>query len=74
MSSIKRSHNWLCAAAFAAAFWVTLRVMAATAPPPTGSSKELTAAPSVVFADEVRDPVLEVMIARFASVARASEP
>lgn len=66
MAFIRRPNYWLCLAAFAAAFWVTLRVVAAPAAPlrPT--------ADAVDVATEVRDPALERMIARFAADEAAS--
>lgn len=63
MAFIRRPNYWLCLAAFAAAFWITFRVMAAPpAPPP----------PRVELADdeELVDPALEVLVARLASEAR----
>ena len=69
MSSVKKPHNWLCVAAFAAAFWITFRVMAAPATPPAPVHPIATGATAE---EEVRDPVLDEMIARFANAARAS--
>jgi hypothetical protein len=65
MSSIKRPNNWLCVAAFAAAFWITLRVMAATPMPPPSE----TAAAENVSDHEIRDPALDRLISRFANRA-----
>ena len=71
MAFIRRPNYWLCLAACAAAFWITLRVMAApaVAARPTPG---LTSNFATDFAEgvaEVRDPVLEQMIARFAREA-----
>jgi hypothetical protein len=65
MPFIRRPNHWLVMAAFAAAFWITFRVMAAPPAPP---------APRLELADdgEVRDPALEVMLARFAGEGRTS--
>ena len=57
MSSIKKPHNWLCFVAFAAAFWITFRVMAADRP--VQSTRSIAA--------EVADPALEQLVAHFAS-------
>jgi hypothetical protein len=67
MAFIRRPNYWLCLAAFAAAFWVTLRVVAAPAVSPhsTRDLVELTD-------DQPRDPALESMIARFAGEATGS--
>lgn len=65
MAFVGRPNHWLVMAAFAVAFWITFRVMpAAPALPPART----------LLADdeEVRDPALEVMLARFAGEARAS--
>jgi hypothetical protein len=77
MTFIRRPNPWICLAAFAAGFWVTLRVVAAPAvPQPT---KALTKALAEVAeegasAADVRDPALERMISRFAREALVSEP
>lgn len=63
MPFIRRPTHWLVTGAFAAAFWLTLRVMAAS-PVPAPVQLELAGA------EDVRDPALEVMIARFAAEAR----
>jgi hypothetical protein len=74
MTFIRRPNRWLCFAAFAAAFWITLRVVAApeTAKPTNALTEvEPTSALTEVADDasEVRDPALERMISRFAREA-----
>jgi hypothetical protein len=60
MAFIRRPKHWLVLAAFAAAFWVTFRVMAASP------------APFNFAADgEIRDPALEAMITRLAAETTA---
>ena len=61
MSSIKKPHNWLCFIAFAAAFWVTFRVMAADPP-----LRAAIAVPAEGMTGEFVDPALDKMIAHFA--------
>lgn len=56
MSSIRKPRSWLCFMAFAAAFWITFRVMAANGP---NHAIQSTAA-------DVEDPALEQMIAHWA--------
>ena len=65
MPFIRRPNHWLVMAAFAAAFWVTFRVMAA-APEAHRPAAALT------DGEDLRDPALEVMITRFAGAARTS--
>ncbi len=74
MSSMKKPRTWICIAAFASAFWITLRVMAATPPPPPPLRESVESMETEVASrvDEVRDPVLEKMIAHFASATGAS--
>ena len=69
MSQKNRPLNWLCVAAFAAAFWITLRVVAAAPPPPANSSFEPAGMGELLAPDEIRDPALERMVARFAATA-----
>lgn len=77
MAFIQRPNHWLCLAAFAAAFWVTLRVVAAPAVPPnpTNALTEVAqdgateVAEDGALAAEVRDPALDRMISRFAREA-----
>jgi len=64
MAFIRRPNYWLCLAAFAAAFWITLGVVAAPVVPPH-PSRDLVE----LNDDEPRDPALEQMIARFAGAA-----
>jgi len=66
MPFIRRSNSWLVAAAFLAAFWITLRVMAAVPVPPAPLTE-------VAHDAEVADPALDVMIARFAGQATAQQ-
>jgi hypothetical protein len=63
MPFIRRPNHWLVTAVFAAAFWITFRVMAALPGPPP-SQMELAGD------EDVCDPALEVMIARLAGAAR----
>jgi len=69
MSSIKKPRLWLCAAAAAAAFWVTFRVLEAVAAPmPATAPIAFAPAPG----DEVEDAALSAMIHRLAAEARHS--
>jgi hypothetical protein len=68
MAFLKAPRNWLVAAAFAAAFWITFRVMAASAPVPMASPSATTDIEASL--GETRDPALEQMISDFASAAR----
>lgn len=73
MAFIRRPNYWLCCAAFVAAFWITMRVMAA--PAAAVRPNPMTAAgvvpdPVTGEGEETRDPVLERMIGRFAREAR----
>ena len=61
MSSLRKTRNWLCVAALAAAFWITFRVVTAVATP----------MPVQPVVQEVEDPALERLIAGFANAARA---
>ncbi len=70
LTSVRRPMNWLCVAAFAAAFWITLRVMAAVPPPRAGVDP--TAMQDGTSSGEVPDPALERMIARMARASTAS--
>jgi hypothetical protein len=65
MSFIRTPRCWLCMAAFAAAFWITFRVMASP-----GTQADLAA--QAALADNVNDPVLGEMVSRFAATARIS--
>ncbi|MEO5767315.1 MAG: hypothetical protein ABIS92_03105 [Polyangia bacterium] len=77
MSSNRRPQKWLCCAAFAAAFWITLRVVAAPVPPAplmTSSSSDTSLVtdqpvPSAEDA-ELRDPALERLISGLVQTAR----
>ncbi|MBC8133051.1 MAG: hypothetical protein H7X95_08730 [Deltaproteobacteria bacterium] len=73
MSFIRRASkwNWLFIAAFAAAFWITFRVMAAAPPPPAPPSEPM-AREDWSPRDEIRDPALERMIAHWAAAAAAA--
>ena len=79
MSSFRKPRNWLCFAAFAAAFWITIRVMAATVPAPVVDAADPTSTGGASFADEGRapfadelpDPALDKMIGHFARAARS---
>lgn len=78
MSSNRRPQKWLCGVAFAAAFWITLRVVAAPVPPaplmtsaPSDTSL-ITDRPSPSAEDaELRDPALERLISGLAQTARS---
>jgi hypothetical protein len=64
MSSITKPRFWICAAAVAAAFWVTFRVLDADAAPmPQPIPTEVS-----TF-DEIADPALDAMIHRLAHQA-----
>lgn len=63
--------KWLGLAAFAAAFWITLRVVAA-APPPPPVVVEPGSAADVASFEEVRDPALERLIATMVSRSAAA--
>lgn len=68
-SAVKRPLNWLCVAAFAAAFWITFRVMAASVPLPGGADLEPTASEQASSpAVDVHDPALEIMISHWAQL------
>jgi hypothetical protein len=76
MAFIRRPNYWLCFLACAAAFWITLRVVATPAaaarpsPDSTANPADLSeVAADEIAADEIRDPALERMIARFAREA-----
>jgi hypothetical protein len=72
MAFIRRPNYWLCLAACAAAFWITLRVMAApvaAAHPSLDPTADLAADPVGADVRELRDPALERMISRFAREA-----
>ena len=69
MSSIKKPQGWLYLTAFAAAFWITFRVMAAAPVPVHGASVA-----AEVQDLEVRDPALEQMIGHFAAAPGAQRP
>lgn len=68
MSFFNKPRLWLCAAACAAAFWITFRVLDADAAPRTLSAR--AEAPD----DEVQDVALAAMIHRFAAATRNSNP
>lgn len=77
MPSNRRPQKWLCGAAFAAAFWITLRVLAAPVPPAplmVSSSPDtglVTDQPSPSAENaELRDPALERLISALAVTAR----
>jgi hypothetical protein len=69
MSLLKAPRSWLFGAVFATAFWITIRVLAASTPAPAAPAP----APVDVEAQpwgESRDPALEKMISDFANAAR----
>jgi hypothetical protein len=67
MSSLSKPRFWLCAAAMAAAFWVTFRVLDADAAPMARPIEE------VVTYGELPDPALDALIQRFAEQATAAQ-
>ena len=70
MSSNRRPQKWLAVAAFAAAFWLTLRVVAAPVPPPPQPSATPDSSQESSAYEEIRDPALERLIADLAASAR----